>query len=148
MLKDDALKSVPLFRGVNQSALAVLCRRTELHHYSGGAIVVSEGDSDDRLYIVVSGWVRVCMNLGSARETELATLSDGEFFGEMSILDTLPRSASVQAVTDSRILSLPALAFWELHDQEPREYGAVILNLARDLSRRLRHVDQNIAARS
>lgn len=145
--KGNVFKNVPLFTGLSPDALTLLHDRSTMTDYAGGAVIVAEGECDDRIFVMVSGWVRVCMNLGTPRETELATLSDGEFFGEMSILDTLPRSASVQAVIDSRILSLRALAFWELHDDTPREYGVVILNIARDLSRRLRHLDHTVAAR-
>jgi CRP-like cAMP-binding protein len=93
------------------------------------------------------GEVRVVKHLGEACETELARLKERDFFGEMCILETLPRSASVQAVTDVVVYSVSSMDFLKLYQQHPAQYGILLLNLARDLSRRLRHLDEAFAAR-
>jgi len=78
----------------------------------------------------------------------LARLGPHDFFGEMCILETLPRSASVQAITDTTAFALSSLDFLYLYEKLPAEYGILVLNLARDLSRRIRHLDEEFAARS
>jgi CRP/FNR family transcriptional regulator, cyclic AMP receptor protein len=142
----DTLRRVPILAGLSDSALRLIAERSEQTMYRPGAVVLREGDSSNRLYIILGGSVRVCKNLGTSDEIELAKLGAGEFFGEMCILDCLPRSASVQVVTEAAILFFSSLVFWELHESNSGEYGLVVLNIARDLSRRLRHLDERLAA--
>ena len=144
----NILRKVPIFTGVSDDGLKLFYTKSKQQDVAAGSVVVREGESNNRLYIILSGSVRVCKSLGAEDETELATLSEGEFFGEMCILDTLPRSASVLAITDVTIISLSSLVFWELHEAKPGEYGVVLLNIARDLSRRLRHIDESLCARN
>ena len=80
-------------------------------------------------------------------ERWLARLKAGDFFGEMCILETLPRVATVQAVAETRLFSISSLTFLKLYDAMPAQYGLLLLNLARDLSRRLRRLDEAFAAR-
>jgi len=141
----DTLRRVPILTGLSDDALQLILDKSEQETYPRGAVIIREGESNNRLYLILSGSVNVCKNLGQPGEVELATLADGEFFGEMCILDCQPRSASVQVVQLARILSFSSLVFWKLHEANPGEYGVVILNIARDLSRRLRLVDQRLA---
>jgi CRP-like cAMP-binding protein len=91
--------------------------------------------------------VRVCKNFAQPGEVELVTLGPKSFFGEMCILEAMPRSATVQAVAASRLFSLPAGAFHHLYKAMPAQYCILLLNIARDLSRRLRRLDEMFAAR-
>ena len=93
------------------------------------------------MFIIASGKVRVVKHLGEPNETELATLGKG-IFGEMCILEPLPRSASVQAAGAAVVYSISSHAFLNLYEKMPAEYGILLLNIARDLSRRLRRIDE------
>jgi CRP-like cAMP-binding protein len=97
--------------------------------------------------LIGTGAVRVCKNLGRADEIELAKFGPRDFFGEMCILETLPRCASVQATEHTVLQSLTSLAFHHLYEAMPRQYSILVLNIARDLSRRLRRVDEVFASR-
>ena len=88
-----------------------------------------------------------CLYNGKTDEVELAKLGERDFFGEMCILETLPRSATVQAVVDTTLYSLTAMTFYHLYQAMPGQYSILLLNIARDLSRRLRHLDEVFAAR-
>ena len=101
----------------------------------------------NRFFLVGEGLVRVCKHLGLPHEVELARLSPGDFFGEMCILETLPRSATVQAVIDTTVYSLTSLNFYHLYQAMPAQYSILVVNIARDLSRRLRHLDEVFAAK-
>jgi len=65
----------------------------------------------------------------------------------MCILETLPRSATVQATEDATLYSLSSIVFYQLYESLPRQYGILLVNIARDLSRRLRHLDEVFAGR-
>jgi CRP-like cAMP-binding protein len=65
----------------------------------------------------------------------------------MCILETLPRSATVQAMVDSTLLSLSSVTFYHLYHEMPAQHSILVVNIARDLSRRLRHLDEAFAAR-
>jgi CRP/FNR family cyclic AMP-dependent transcriptional regulator len=142
-----ALQNVPIFAGLNQSALNLLWERAKEIKTPAGGVVVREGEAGNRLFLVGEGQVRVCKHFGQPDELELATLAPGNFFGEMCILETLPRSATVQAVTDATLFALTSLVFYHLYEAMPAQHSILVLNIARDVSRRLRHLDEVFAAR-
>ncbi len=142
-----AIQNVPIFAGLNEAALSLLWERAKEVKAAAGEVVVREGETGNRLFVVGEGLVRVCKQFGQPDEVELAKLSPGNFFGEMCILETLPRSASVQAVTDTTLYSLTSLVFYNLYEAMPAQHSILVLNIARDVSRRLRHLDEVFAAR-
>jgi CRP-like cAMP-binding protein len=142
-----ALEKVPIFAGLNDAALSLLWDRAKEVKAPAGEVVVREGEAGNRLFVVGEGQVRVCKNFGKPDEVELAKLGPSNFFGEMCILETLPRSATVQAVTDTTLYSLTSLAFYHLYEAVPAQHSILVLNIARDVSRRLRHLDEVFAAR-
>lgn len=141
------IQGVPIFAGLSPDALEIFTARMKEITAPPGAVILSEGESSRTFYLIGQGAVRVCKHFGQPAEVELARLGSGEFFGEMCILETLPRSATVQTVEPSTFLTLSSMDFLHLYNQMPREYGILVLNLARDLSRRLRRLDEVFAAR-
>jgi len=91
--------------------------------------------------------VSLIKNFGTPDPVTLAVLGPGEFFGEMCILDLLPRCATVKAAGHATVVSVAASAFYHLYEKLPRQHSVLLLNIARDLSRRLRHLDEVFAAR-
>ncbi|MEW6304588.1 MAG: cyclic nucleotide-binding domain-containing protein [Verrucomicrobiota bacterium] len=140
------LDTLPIFAGLNDEALNVLAQRVQVTEAAPGTVLVREGENGNRFFLIESGAVRVCKHYGKPHETILATLQKGDFFGEMCILETLPRSATVLTVVPSVFYSLTSLDFLHLYERLPSEYGILVLNLARDLSRRLRHLDELFSA--
>jgi CRP-like cAMP-binding protein len=128
-------------------ALELLLVHAQPQDYPAEAVIVREGDPGNLLFLIGRGKVRVCKNFAQPDEVELVTLGPKDFFGEMCILETLPRSATVQAVIPSTIFALPARAFHHLYQALPAQYSILVLNIARDLSRRLRRLDEMFAAR-
>jgi CRP-like cAMP-binding protein len=98
------------------------------------------------LFVIAEGSVRVWKDF-ERDPVELVTLGPKDFFGEMCILEPMPRVATVQAVTAAKLFALPAGAFHHLYKTLPSQYGILLLNIARDLSRRLRRLDEMFAAR-
>src|SRR5258708_31485395 len=105
------LQNVPIFAGLDEAALDLLWERATESRAPTGSVIVREGELGNRLYVVGHGMVRVCKQLGQANEIELARFGPNDFFGEMCILETLPRCASVQTVVDSTLYSLTSLTF-------------------------------------
>ena len=88
-----------------------------IERYADGEIIVREGDTGREMYVIRSGRVEVTKSLGG-RNVVLATLERGSFFGEMSLLESLPRSATVRAKGDAELLVI--------------EPGALLLKIRRD----------------
>ena len=114
--------------------------------FRAGDIIVREGESGNRMFIIHSGRVEVVKHLAQSHETVLAVLGPKDFLGEMSIIECVARSASVRAVEDTSLFALRGTDLYRLFQHHPDQYAIVILNIARDLSRRLRAIDEKFSA--
>lgn len=112
-----------------------------------GTAIVREGELGNKLYVIDEGLVRVCKGAGTSNEVELAKMGRGDIFGEMCILETMPRAATVVAMTETAVYAIPSTAFADLFETLPKQHGILLLNMARDLSRRVRQLDKVVAAK-
>ena len=96
----------PLFAALDPEAQEALQRRMDVVRLGRGETLFTEGDRGDRLYIVTNGKVKLGRTAADGRENLLAILGPGEMFGELSLFDPGPRSATVTAVTDAAFGSL------------------------------------------
>ena len=140
------LEGIPIFAGLNAAALSEISNAVEEVAFSAGDVILREGEPGNRMFIVYSGRLEVIKNLAQARETLLAVLRPKDFLGEMSIIECVARSASVRAVEDTFLFSLKGTDLYRLFQRHPDQYAIVILNIARDLSRRLRAIDEKFSA--
>jgi HEAT repeat protein len=127
------LHSVPLFAKTTLDDLIVLDRSLVCETYLGGENIVTEGETGDRLCIVYRGEVAVRKRAPQG-DRELARLAAGDFFGEMSLFDDEPRSATVSAIDEVEVLVLDRDRFHSLVQQRP----AVLMEICTTLVRRLR----------
>lgn len=137
----NLLKSVPIFAGLNEKALDLLFSEGSDYAFSDREIIFHEGDPDDMIFIIQSGNVSICRMQGVPDEVELAVLNPGELFGETCLLETLAHTATARAMGPTILFSITGRTFHHLFKQMPGQYGILILNIARDLSRRLRQLD-------
>ena len=144
---ESLFAGVPIFVGLTDEALALLFKRAEEVAVGKGDLVVHEGEAGSKMFVIRSGAVRVVKRLGAADEVLLARLGPKDFFGEMCILETLPRAASVQAMEQTELIGLSSAAFYHLYQGMPDQYVILLLNIARDLSRRLRKLDEAYAVK-
>jgi CRP/FNR family transcriptional regulator, cyclic AMP receptor protein len=140
------LREIPVFAGVSEAALSVLAQAIEEVDCQAGDILVREGEPGNRMFIILSGSVEVVKYLGEPRETLLEVLRAMNFLGEMSLVDSVARSASIRAIETSRLFSLNGIDLYRLFKRFPEQYAIVILNIARDLARRLRTLDEKFSA--
>jgi CRP-like cAMP-binding protein len=140
-LTNTPWQKVPIFAGLTTDAFEFLASRARESDYRPGERIATEGDHGNTMFVIRSGEVRV-WKAGADGEIEIARLGSGDFCGEMCILETLPRVASIDAVTPTHVNKLSSIAFYQFYRSMPDQYGLLILNIARDLSRRLRRMDQ------
>ncbi len=140
------LESIPIFAGLKAAAVSEIANAVEEATFLAGDIVVREGETGNRMFIVYFGRLDVVKYLEQAHETLLAVLGPRDFLGEMSIIECVARSASVRAVEDTFLFALKGTDLYRLFQHQPDQYAIVILNIARDLSRRLRAIDEKFSA--
>ena len=103
---DDVLRSAPLFRELDDEAAAALRASMEETHPARGEVLFREGDEGDRVYVVSRGKVKLGRTSPDGRENLLALLGPGQMFGELSLFDPGPRSATASAVIETTLLGL------------------------------------------
>ena len=137
----DLLRKVSIFAHLDPAGLGAIERLMEIRHHSGEAVIAGQEDPGDNLFVLVQGKVKVVLYGDSGREIILSIFkSPGDFFGEMSLLDNQPRSATILAVEPSTLLVLKRRDFQAHLEAHPRSALAVLTQL----SRRLRHADEVI----
>src|SRR3954470_14589390 len=107
--------------------------------YKAGEHIFREGDLGTEMYIINEGKVEI-LNVVGDEEQVLAVLEKGDFFGEMSVLEDLPRAATARAATDVRLLQINGSTFDQLLQGDPE----IAVRMMRKLSRRLRETDEMI----
>lgn len=130
--KVEMLKNVPLFRGLSQRQVEQIARLADEVEVAAGKRLASAGETGHELFVIVDGQATV-----STKDRRTVTLSPGEFFGEMSLIDGGPRSATVDAATPMKLLVIGHREFWELLNEAPPLAGKIM----RTLSERLRNAE-------
>ncbi len=142
---EGTVAGFPLFSGMSDRALTLLRERLRSVDYPAGAIIISSGEEqDDRVFFLREGEVSVVLSLADGSHQRLATLSAGMSFGEMVMLGSRARSASVHADTTVRSWTLSARALDELAVDHPEIKIAILKNLSLDLAHKLRQANQLI----
>ncbi len=135
-----ALKAVPFFSQLNDHELETVRSVASERSYPKNAVVLTEGEMGDSLYAIETGKVKVVIGDEDGREIILKILGPGDFFGEMSMIDKQPRSASVTTLEASTFLVLTHSAFERCIEQAPRIANVVMQILAQ----RVREADRKI----
>ncbi|MDR3275603.1 MAG: cyclic nucleotide-binding domain-containing protein [Treponema sp.] len=143
MVKPAVLERYPLFGGLTGSQLEQIIPLMEAEGFEAGALIISEGSLNDRIRFILEGRIAVIK-----QGTVLAEMAQGDEFGEMEVLDIMPSEAAIRALSPVRVLSISNKALYRLHHEDPDAFSMLIMNLARDLSRRLRRMDQRVARES
>lgn len=145
-LAETELKGVALFAGLPDDVFAHLAHTLVPRRLAPGSVVFREGDAARAMFVLLEGELEVTKQSRRGTEARVAMLGPNDTFGEMSLLDMQPRSATVRTLSPVRIVELGADALDELHRKDLRAYSLLVLNLARDLSRRLRVADGLVAS--
>ena len=139
-LNRQMIKMVPLLSLLAEQRITALFPASQRRSYARHSFIVRAGDKANGLYVILAGRAKVLIDDGDAREVILTIIGPNEFFGEMSLIDEAPRSATVQAMEPCEMLYIPKTAFMEcLKDN----FGAAMLML-RVAVARLREADRKI----
>jgi CRP/FNR family cyclic AMP-dependent transcriptional regulator len=136
-MKLDALRSVPLFRALDDMAASELCALLTAREIVAGTPLFHRGEPGDSMYLVENGCVRISVKDADGHDTTLAEMGKGDFFGEMSLLDGNARSADATASVDSRLAVLPRADFRSFLRKNPD----IALGILTALTHRLRRTD-------
>src|SRR6266446_10721152 len=139
----EALRSVPLFATLTDDATIELRRLLKTKNVSAGTQLFHKGDTGDAMYLLETGRVRISITDEDRREITLAELAQGDFFGEMSLIDGRQRSADASVVDDARFAVLSRVDFLAFVRSNPD----VALGMLGALSDRLRRTDELLRSR-
>lgn len=134
------LRRVPLFSSLSEAQLDQLASGSVRKNYPRGRTIVSEGEPSQSLYILLSGRAKVQRSDTEGKEVILAVIGPGEFFGEMSLIDDAPRSASVITIESSDFMAINKDSFKTMLGQSPD----IAMQIMKGLVRRLREADKKI----
>ncbi|NIM51606.1 MAG: cyclic nucleotide-binding domain-containing protein [Gemmatimonadales bacterium] len=137
-----ALRDVPLFSQLRDGDVARLSQAAQLRSFPRDSIIALQSDPGNALYVIVSGQVKLVLTAEDGREVILSTRSEGDFFGEMSLIDNQPLSATVIAMEDAQLLVLRREDFYRCLEDFPQ----VTFGLLRALCKRLRKADDKIGS--
>jgi CRP-like cAMP-binding protein len=134
---EDVIAQVPLFHDLSHRELQILAANCREREYPTDATLLRQGETGVGLFILVSGTVRVSQQTTSGETRELGSFERGAVLGEMSLLDDLPRTATVVALEPTRALVIPVWDFRAVLRESP-EIGIKLLSV---MSRRLRRLE-------
>ncbi len=134
MTKEDLLSSVSIFSHMKMKDLRRIAGHARFREFHTGEVIIREGEYDNSLFVVFRGVVQAIKSLGDKNEKDLGILGPGSYFGEIALIDNLPRSASVVAKEDTQVLCLEQL---DLH-KEIEKFPPMAIEMMQMLSMRIR----------
>ena len=143
MTKIAENQSIPIFGGLEMDTITLILEQATPRNCSDGEYYFKQDDVGDSLYIILSGQVAIFRGAGDGQQINI--LGEGDCFGEMALIEHRPRSASVQAITECEALEISQNTLFNIYQKNIKQYMLLHMNMAREVSRRLREADENIA---
>ena len=144
MKKIELLQTVSIFWDLKSKELGYIAEKMVARHYDNGNYIFLEASDGEQCFFVLEGSVKVTRLSKDGREVILAMLNEGDFFGEMSLLDGESRSANVIALEKTEVLTLDRRDFLDVVN----DYPQIAVMLLKELAGRLRKSDRQIASLS
>ena len=136
----NQIKQIGLFSGLNDEQVGTIAEIATKRSYPKNAIIINEGDETDSLYLILSGKVKVVLSDEDGKEVIISILEPGDYFGELSLIDSEPRSARVVTMVDCQFSIIHKSDFDQVTESNP----ALVKNLLIGLAQRLRAANKNI----
>ena len=141
----ETLAGIGLFGALDTGVLSQLAASLETVTLNPGVFVFREGEPSSHVYVVLQGELEVLKRSREGVDARVSVLGNGDWFGEMSILDLQPRSASIRTLASCRLLVFSRSDLDVLYRSDAKSYSLLVLNMARELCRRLRVADGVLA---
>ncbi|MEH6648563.1 MAG: cyclic nucleotide-binding domain-containing protein [Motiliproteus sp.] len=141
MVDRSFLQSHALFGGISDSDIAIVEAQLKNEQFASGEYLFRQGDAGDRLLLICKGSVEILDEEGHATPVRLAVRGVGNSIGEMALIDIQSRSASVRALEPVTAMSLSCQSLLSIYQSTPELFTQIIVNIAREISRRLRSMD-------
>jgi len=138
------LQSMPIFGALKETTLEYLCGQSVVQCVEAGKSFFREGESAQSLFVLESGEAKVEKATVDGQRV-LHHFGPGDCFGEMALVDMNPRSASVVALSDCQALEIHNMSLFGLYERDLEQFTLIQMNLMREVSRRLRDLDQRLA---
>ncbi len=139
------LKEISIFNNLDFNLLGKVINITYTKIYQKDETIFNEGDIGKAIFIIVSGSVEITKKISEKEERILITLSSGDFFGEMALLEELPRSATARTMEETEIYIIYKVNFDSLIEKYPQVGLKITKSLATILSKRLRKTSEQVA---
>jgi len=143
MIDSSVFGNYSLFDGLEQEQIDNILPLMEQEYFEAGTDIIIEGERSDKLRFILEGRVAVLKS-----GLVIMVLDEGAVFGEMEVLDIQPAEATVKTLAATKVMSLSIDSLGEIYDTDLKTYSFIIMNLARDLSRRLRRMDNRLVSDS
>jgi CRP-like cAMP-binding protein len=140
----EALSKIELFRGLHPAGLERVATIATEEAHGAGAVLFREGEHGDKLYVILEGKVRISRQVAGMGEEALAVLAAGSAFGEMALIDDVPRSADAIVHERCRLLVISKEAMQDLLFIHKDLAYEILWNIVRVLSRRLRETNDKM----
>jgi len=140
-VENNVVRQAPLFAALDEEDVAALQATMSTSRLARGEVLFREGDQGDRLYVLLSGKVKLGRTSTDGRENLVAILGPGEMFGELSVFDPGPRNATATAVAETQLIGLGNDALQQFLLSRP----AVAQSLLAALAKRLRRTNDSLA---
>lgn len=142
----ELLKELPVFEGLSQRELIAIERIIHQRRYNAGETIFGEDMLGAGMYIVKEGEVVITKKINENKEIELAVIGERNFFGEMALIDEMPRSASVKAKRDTILFAFCKPDLENIMERNPKVAATIITNIARLVCKRLVQANENLEA--
>ena len=140
MIEPNQLQRYSFFGGLLPDQIGQILPHVSDESYKSGEEIITEGTPNDKIRFIMEGKVSVVK-----QGVTLTEFKEGDTFGEMEVLDVMPSAATIRATTNTKVISLSNRALREIYKADIHSFSLILMNLARDLSRRLRRMDDKIA---
>jgi CRP/FNR family cyclic AMP-dependent transcriptional regulator len=134
------INSIPLFNGLPEADLNAISSHAVTRTYNKNTVIINEGDESDSLFLILSGRVKIYLSDEDGKEVIINTQGPGDYFGELSLIDEAPRSASVMTIEDSKLSIVSKRDF----EACLARYPEIALRVIKGLTKRLRHLTENV----
>jgi CRP-like cAMP-binding protein len=137
MIESATFKKYSFFGGLLDEQIARIVPLMEEEDYKPGEDIIVERAPNNKIWFILEGRVAVLRE-----NIVLSEFGEGDSFGEMEVLDVMPSAATIRALNDVKVMSISNKALREVYKNDIKSFALMIMNFARDLSRRLRRMDE------